>query len=123
MAFLNDIEAARLAQLLQADPVATAACRHHTATYGLRCDDALVLVTAERGHVSAVRAAGPAQPDITIAGTASQWQGILQGLHGGLHRAWRYKLLDFSGDAVTMMFLWKFMWRMGDALVAVRRGS
>ncbi|TYK43087.1 hypothetical protein [Actinomadura decatromicini] len=60
---------------------------------------------------------------IRIAGTAAEWKPILDGLHGGLHRAWRYHLLRFEGDPVALLDLWKTIWRLGDALAdAYRRG-
>lgn len=123
MGFISDAEVRRAVQLLRDDRIAVAASRHHSAIYALTCpayDTQYVFV--DRGEIRLPHADEIPAADITIDGEEWQWQLVLAGLHGGLHRAWRYKLLNFTGDAVRMMFLWKFMWRLSESLVAARGG-
>ncbi|TMR04935.1 hypothetical protein ETD83_07765 [Actinomadura soli] len=107
--------------LLEADPQRD---RWRSARIGLsETPGPDLLLVVDRGTV---RRAGDGQDgadlkQIRIVGTADEWKPILAGLHGGLHRAWRYHLLRFEGDSVALLDLWKTIWRLGDALADAYR--
>jgi hypothetical protein len=113
----------RTAQILSADQIVRANTAWRRARVCLVADgDVAATLLVDHGSV---RVGAPGEggdlPDVVIAGRAQQWQAILGGLHGGLHRAWRYQLLEFGGDPATTFDLWKTIWRLGDALVAAGR--
>jgi len=56
------------------------------------------------------------KPTVEISGNKENWTLVISGLHGGLHRAFRHKILKFEGDPVTMLSIWKTLWRVGEAL-------
>jgi len=57
--------------------------------------------------------------DVTIAGTTENWLLVLQGLDGGIHRAFRHEVLHFYGNYFVMLNLWKVIWRIGENLSKV----
>jgi len=112
----------RVIALLDADSVVAENSRWRIACYELVCgSESIALVVDDGGVRSVANIELQSTPVIKISGTEDQWRTVLDGLHGGLHRAWRYRLLDFDGDPLVMMSLWKTLWRLGEALVAAQR--
>jgi hypothetical protein len=109
----------RAVAMLAEDPVVRASSRWRRARICLveagAPEQALVV---DRGTVRRATGddAAAGLPEIRIGGSREQWTPILEGRHGGLHRAWRYRELDFGGDPVAAFDLWKTVWRLGDAL-------
>lgn len=114
----------RAAQILNEDQIVRANTAWRRARVSLVANGELAAtLLVDRGSVRvATPQEGGELPEVVIAGREADWQAILDGLHGGLHRAWRYKLLEFGGgDPATTFDLWKTIWRLGDALVAAGR--
>lgn len=105
---------------LNNDPIVALDAKWHRAILTLTCDSESRSFSVSQGHVKLIdNGDGEGMcrlPRIHISGSAERWQPILSGLHGGLHRAFRHRLLAFDGDAVAMMSLWKTVWRLGEAL-------
>jgi len=110
----------RVEASLDEDPIVASNARWYRATLSLVCDDRTWDYRVADGHVKLVEDGSSSRdPQIRIRGSSEDWQPILQGLRGGLHRAFRHKLLAFEGDAVAMLTLWKTIWRLGEALSEV----
>jgi hypothetical protein len=73
-------------------------------------------VHIQLGKVVSIGEGNPAVHQIEIDGPAEAWDDILDGLRGGLHRAWRHQLLRFAGDRVLYMQHYKAFWRLGELL-------
>lgn len=82
----------------------------------LCCEDATGWLRVETGRVTAVGATPEPAATVRIAGGSASWSAITQGLPGGLHRAWRHRMLTFEGDLVAFMRHYKLFWRLGDLL-------
>lgn len=105
---------------LNEDPVVASNARWYTATLTLVCDDRSWSYRVADGRVELVEDGGsPRDPQVRIRGGSEDWRPILLGLRGGLHRAFRHRLLVFEGDAVATLTLWKTIWRLGEALAEV----
>ena len=83
----------------------------------LVCDEHTWVFRVADGRVQLVENGGSSQdPRVCIRGSSEDWRPVLRGLRGGLHRAFRHRLLTFDGDAVATLMLWKTIWRLGEAL-------
>lgn len=81
--------------------------------FGAGAEEGWMRVAA--GRVIAVGAV-PVEATLRISGSLDDWQPILDGQQGGLHRAWRHQRLAFQGDRVALMRSYKMVWRLGDLL-------
>ncbi len=107
---------------LNEDPIVASNIRWYTATLTLVCDDRSWDYCVADGRVKLVEDGGSSRdPQVRIRGSSEDWQPILRGLRGGLHRAFRHRLLAFEGDAVATLTLWKTIWRLGEALAEAER--
>jgi SCP-2 sterol transfer family protein len=112
----------RVEASLNEDPVVAANARWYTARLTLVCDDRSWDYRVADGRVKLVEDGGSSRdPQVRIRGSSEDWQPVLRGLRGGLHRAFRHRLLAFEGDAVAMLTLWKTIWRLGEALAEAER--
>lgn len=59
----------------------------------------------------------PAETIIGVRGSADAWTPILDGLPGGLHRAWREKRLDFVGQRAALMDGYVVLYELGERVV------
>jgi putative sterol carrier protein len=75
----------------------------------------------KNGSVKQVIKIDPNNPRVIISGSYENWLKIVNGLPGGLHRAFRHRILKFEGDYVTMLGIWKTIWRLGEALSSSRK--
>lgn len=69
------------------------------------------------GMISASTSNGSKYPEVVISGSSEDWAKIIKGMHGGMHRAFRHKILQFKGDSIVMLSIWKTIWRLGESLV------
>ena len=107
----------RVEARLNEDPVVVSNARWYRATLMLVCDEHTWDYRVADGRVQMVEDGGSSQdPQVRIRGSSEDWWPVLRGLRGGLHRAFRHRLLTFDGDAVAMLMLWKTIWRLGEAL-------
>jgi 3-hydroxyisobutyrate dehydrogenase-like beta-hydroxyacid dehydrogenase len=107
----------RVEARLNEDPVVVSNARWYSATLMLVCDEHTWDYRVADGRVQMVEDGGSSQdPQVRIRGSSEDWRPVLRGLRGGLHRAFRHRLLTFDGDAVAMLMLWKTIWRLGEAL-------
>lgn len=107
----------RVEARLNGDPVVASNARWYRATLTLVCDDYSWDYRVADGRVKLVEDGGSSQdPRVRIRGSSEDWRPVLRGLRGGLHRAFRHRLLAFEGDAVATLTLWKTIWRLGEAL-------
>lgn len=107
---------------LNKDPIVASNARWYTATLTLVCDDRSWDYRVADGRVKLMEDGGSSRdPQVRIRGSSEDWQPILRGLRGGLHRAFRHRLLAFEGDAVATLTLWKTIWRLGEALAEAER--
>lgn len=106
----------RVEARLDGDPVVASNAKWYRATLTLVCDDLSWNYRVADGRVKLVEGGSPRDPQVVIRGGSGDWRPILQGLRGGLHRAFRHRLLAFEGDAVATLTLWKTIWRLGEAL-------
>jgi hypothetical protein len=114
----------RVEARLNEDPVVASNSRWYRATLTLVCDDRSWNLRVADGSVKLVEDGGSSQdPRVRIRGSSEDWRPILQGLRGGLHRAFRHRLLAFEGDAVATLTLWKTIWRLGEALAEAGEGG
>ena len=105
---------------LNRDPIVTANTRWYRARLTLVCDADQWDFDIADGWVKPMdNKDSSCHPQIRIRGNSEDCQPILQRLRGGLHRAFRHKLLSLEGYAVATLTLWKTIWRLGEALVAV----
>lgn len=126
MPIFNDRLVSEVERLIASDPIVRANTRFGRLALVLAADDSSALrVVVDRGRLVPLQEWG--QDDersaVLISGGADKWRVVLDGLHGGLHRAWRYRLLQFSGDQVRMMTFWKTIWRVSEALQKAARGN
>ncbi|MET4491222.1 hypothetical protein [Bradyrhizobium sp. LA7.1] len=106
-----------------ADPVVRANTRYGRLPLVLGADDASAFrIILDRGRLLGLTdwTADDERNAVFVSGSVQQWQHAF-GLHGGLHRAWRYRLLAFTGDQVRMMTFWKTIWRVGEALQKIAK--
>jgi hypothetical protein len=107
----------RVETRLNEDPVVVSNARWYRATLMLVCDEHTWDYRVADGRVQMVEDGGSSQdPQVRIRGSSEDWRPVLLGLRGGLHRAFRHRLLTFDGDAVATLMLWKTIWRLGEAL-------
>jgi 3-hydroxyisobutyrate dehydrogenase-like beta-hydroxyacid dehydrogenase len=107
----------RIEAKLNEDPVVVSNARWYRATLRLVCDEHSWDYRVADGRVQLVEDGGSSQdPQVRIRGSSEDWRPVLRGLRGGLHRAFRHRLLTFDGDAVATLMLWKTIWRLGEAL-------
>jgi 3-hydroxyisobutyrate dehydrogenase-like beta-hydroxyacid dehydrogenase len=107
----------RVEARLNEDPVVASNARWYRATLTLVCDEHSWDYRVADGRVQLVEDGGPSQDSrVRIRGSSEAWRPVLRGLRGGLHRAFRHRLLTFDGDAVATLMLWKTIWRLGEAL-------
>jgi 3-hydroxyisobutyrate dehydrogenase-like beta-hydroxyacid dehydrogenase len=107
----------RIEAKLNEDPVVVSNARWYRATLRLVCDEHSWDYRVADGRVQLVEDGGSSQdPQVRIWGSSEDWRPVLRGLRGGLHRAFRHRLLTFDGDAVATLMLWKTIWRLGEAL-------
>lgn len=107
---------------LNEDPVVASNTRWYTARLTLVCNDRSWDYRVANGRVKLVEDGGSSRdPQVRIRGSSEDWQPVLRGLRGGLHRAFRHRLLAFEGDAVATLTLWKTIWRLGEALAEAGR--
>jgi hypothetical protein len=112
----------RVEASLNEDPIVASNARWYTATLTLVCDDQSWDFRVADGRVKLVEDGGSSRdPQVRIRGSSEDWQPVLRGLRGGLHRAFRHRLLAFEGDAVATLTLWKTIWRLGEALAKAER--
>ncbi len=110
----------QVAARLNADSVVASNARWYRATLTLVCDEESWHFTVAEGRVNLTDDhALSTAPVVSIRGNSDDWRPVLRGLRGGLHRAFRHKLLVFEGDPVAMLSLWKTIWRLGEALSEV----
>ena len=112
----------RVEARLNEDPVVASNARWYRATLTLVCDDRSWDFRVADGRVNLVEDGGSSEdPRVLLRGSSEDWRPILRGLRGGLHRAFRHRLLAFEGDAVATLTLWKTIWRLGEALAEAGR--
>lgn len=113
---------AQLAEALEADGAFRREAAAFTGRIGLGID-------AERGwlaiHGGAVPAVGTDQETATIdiVGDAAAWEDVLRPVPGGLHRAWRHRLLQFRGDDAVLLRHYKMIWQLGAVLSPLWRSA
>lgn len=115
---------AKLAKLCAADPYFVEQAQGFDARIWLRRDGEtgwLQISAADGAGTSAITVTtGDGEPDswaVGIAGTAEQWEEIWSGLPGGLHRAWRQKLLEFFGPEEALLAHYPMVWQLGELMV------
>lgn len=107
----------RVEARLNEDPIVASNARWYRATLTLVCDDEPWHFAVAEGRVNLTDDRVSSEgPRVSIRGSSNDWRPILGGLRGGLHRAFRHRLLAFEGDAVATLILWKTIWRLGEAL-------
>ncbi len=107
---------------LDGDPIVASNARWYGATLTLVCDDRSWDFRVADGRMKLAEDGGSLRdPRVVIRGGSEDWQPIVRGLRGGLHRAFRHRLLAFEGDAVATLTLWKTIWRLGEALAEAGR--
>jgi hypothetical protein len=117
MTALNTDLLKRAEAILRRDPVVAENVRWHDASITLVCDAKRWTFEVREGQITLEANERPReQPEILIRGRSEDWQPLLRGMQGGLHRAFRHKLLAFEGDAVAMLTLWKTVWRVGESI-------
>ncbi|MEM8716664.1 MAG: hypothetical protein AAGE92_12970 [Cyanobacteria bacterium P01_G01_bin.4] len=91
----------------------------------LRIGDDAIAISCGNKNVSVEQAAqGYDENDcVVVSGSPEQWSRVLLEQHGGVHRAWRYHQLEFSGDQVKMLTFWKTLWRIGENLQEALRSE
>jgi len=110
--------------IMNADPFVTLNIKRARLTLELICGSDEFAFAIEDGILRLLRENETTPgPRVTIAGSADNWVKIIDGLHGGLHRAFRHKLLRFDGDAASMLTIWKTNWRLGEALAEAGKGG
>jgi hypothetical protein len=109
---------------LNEDPIVASNTIWYRATLRLVCDEESWDFVVAEGHVNlADDHVWSADPLVSIRGSSDDWRPVLGGLRGGLHRAFRHRLLVFEGDAVATLLLWKTIWRLGEALGEAGKGG
>jgi hypothetical protein len=88
----------------------------------LQSGDAAVHFDIREGRVRS-GADWPPSTTIGVRGTAADWAPILDGLPGGLHRAWREKRLDFVADPAELMDGYLVLYQLGERVVAMSGAS
>lgn len=107
----------RVEDRLNEDPVVASNASWYKARLRLACDDESWDFAVADGHVNLTDDVDSSpDPVVLIRGSSDDWRPVLGGLRGGLHRAFRHRLLAFEGDAVATLILWKTIWRLGEAL-------
>lgn len=94
--------------------------RGFSGVIALRAGEEEGWMRVREGCVVAVGTA-PVEASVRISGSVGDWQPILDGQQGGLHRAWRHQRLAFDGDRTALMRHYKMVWRLGTLLA--ERGS
>ena len=114
----------RAETMLNRDPAVLQNIRGLRMNLTLQCDEKNWCLLIADGNIRSVPESGrlPDAPQVFISGTAENWKRIIDGLRGGLHRAFRHRLLRFSGDPAAMLAIWKTIWRIGETLCAARKG-
>ncbi|MBB6453708.1 putative sterol carrier protein [Salirhabdus euzebyi] len=82
----------------------------------LKCDNHENYFNISKGNISLVKSLDNSKPLVIVSGSAEDWDKIIRGIHGGMHRAFRHKILKFDGDPVAMLSIWKTIWRIGESL-------
>ena len=117
MAALSRTLLERTAEILNDDPFVKENTKRCKATLYLACENNKFALAFDNGKVRLLAdGESGADPVVSISGNKENWNKIISGLPGGLHRAFRHKLLRFEGDATTMLTIWKTIWRLGEAL-------
>jgi hypothetical protein len=117
MSALNTDLLKRAEAILRQDPIVAENVRWHDASITLVCDAKRWTFEVREGCITLEPDEHPReQPEILIRGQSEDWRPLLKGMQGGLHRAFRHKLLAFEGDAVAMLTLWKTVWRVGESI-------
>lgn len=123
---MKDLSLERLARLGE-----LASRDTHFRQYGRRfhgdltvyCGEQQANLRIEGGQVTAVSTVGNPQAQIRLRGDDSAWESIWSGMNGGLHRAWRHRMVQFEGDPQAIYGHWKMIWRLGDLMVAAGWGD
>ena len=79
----------------------------------LQSDSAAVHFDIRPAHVES-GAGWPPDTTIGVRGTAADWRPILDGLPGGLHRAWREKRLEFVAEPAVLMDGYLVLFQLGE---------
>ena len=109
---------------LNEDPIVASNTKWYRATLRLVCDEQSWDFAVAEGRVNLTEdRASSTGPLVSIRGSSDDWRPVLGGMRGGLHRAFRHRLLVFEGDAVTTLLLWKTIWRLGEALGEAGKGG
>ena len=109
----------RVIDLLNNDQMVYNNTKWYTFNLVLKTESTQCQLTIQRGQVS-LKNIPEKLPEIIITGSNENWNKILNGLPGGLHRAFRHRLLEFSGDPIIMLSVWKTIYRLGVALAQAK---
>lgn len=97
--------------------------KNFSGVISLECDGSEAWLDVDGGQVRAVGLNPVERYAIGISGELSAWEQIWSGLPGGLHRAWRHRLLRFRGDQSALMRHYKMVWRLGDLMAQAGWGA
>lgn len=112
-------------QLVEHDETIRENTRWGSVRFVLKIGDETITVSCGDKNVTVERAAQGYDEDdcVVVSGSLDQWSKVLLEQHGGVHRAWRYHQLQFSGDQVKMLTFWKTLWRIGENLQQALRSE
>jgi hypothetical protein len=114
---------ARLGELASADPLFQQYGRRFHGDLSLGCGDQSASFRIEGGRVTGVSLADNPEAPIRLLGDEGAWEALWEGLNGGLHRAWRHRMIRFEGNPQAIYGYWKMIWRFGDLMVAAKWGD
>lgn len=101
--------------------------RWFSARVVLRRGDEVVWLVFRHGNVVAsgrsepddLAGTGQSTPTIALVGDDHGWAQVLEGLPGGLHRAWRQQLIQFDADPVDVLRNYRAIWHLGEVMVEI----
>lgn len=112
-------------RLVEQDEIIRQNTRWGSVKFVLKIGDEAIAISCGDRKVSVEREADGYQLDdcVVVSGKTEDWAKVLLEQHGGIHRAWRYHQLQFSGDQVKMLTFWKTLWRIGENLQQALRSE
>ena len=116
MGVLNFDLVSRSVKYLNDDPFFKENVRFYNFILCLECEEDRYYYNVSDGKITVLDANDDLRADVVISGNQENWGKIIDGMQGGMHRAFRHKMLHFSGNPAIMLSVWKTIWRIGEAL-------
>jgi len=117
MANLSLERLARLGEIANNDPQFLEYGRRFRGDLAIRCGSEQGTLRIDGGRITGVSLNWSPEAPIRLAGEETNWQTLWRGMPGGLHRAWRHRMIHFDGDPQAVYGYWKMIWRLGDLMV------